>query len=331
MQLRIPCSLTMLPLCAALAACAHPSQVGVGASADSNVAQEASAPTAAPKGDSAVAPPVAENVVQCNKYVQGEWSRQYSAARKAQKKWNDTLDKVANDSTRSLAKQCLAKFPLSKAKPADLRTISTLYGAADFRDSADLAARMNVQRAKSDSAKAEALEFAVGVVGPGFKDSGDVELKRVGEAAEFTKQLDAMGPKYAKQQFGAHNTMSDNFRKPEDIEKRLEHINALMAIAPKLTPEQRKQQGYYIGRIYTRLADHHIKKGEVAKAKEIIAQGLRETADLGEDSQRDLKSAGLVESPLPPLVASNWFNAPEGTKEMDPKGKISLVMITAHW
>jgi hypothetical protein len=46
------------------------------------------------------------------------------------------------------------------------------------------------------------------------------------------------------------------------------------------------------------------------------------------------KSAKLYYSigkPAFDFTATDWFNAPSGTKKLDSKGAVSLVMITAHW
>jgi hypothetical protein len=273
----------------------------------------------------------AKDAAQCLKYASGEWDRQYSAAKKAQKKWNDTLDKAANEAQTSVAKQCLVRFPLKSVKDVELTTIAGLYSTANLRDSAKIVAKLAVERAHDDSTRVKALAFAIPFVGPGYSDSGAVAIAAAAEAEVLVKKLDALGSAWVKERFAAHSTAANFYRKPEQSELKLPHLNTMLELAPQLSPEARKGQSYYLTSAYTKLAEYYLDKGDPEKAKATLNRAMSETADLGEENQRTIKSAMLVGDPSPPLVASNWFNAPEGTTEMEAKGKVSLVMITAHW
>jgi hypothetical protein len=311
MNLRIPCSIILAAACVALASPA------VGQSSEK---------------DSTVTVQTAKSADECLNYAKGAFTRAYTAAKKAGTKWDDAMSKAAEDTQRVLAKRCLARFPLSTAKSTELETIASLYSAAGMSDSARTVAELNVKRAGTKPARAEALGFAITLTMPEYNDSGPRALARLAAAEKLMTQLDAMGPAYAKAQFDAHNSLAGPYRRMGDPEKRRQHFDRALETARLLSGSDRKGiNGYYIADSYANLADYWFGKGDVAKAREYLQAGMAETWDLEPGFRKAIQSTSLLENPSPPLVASNWFNTPANYTEFDPKGKISLVMITAHW
>jgi hypothetical protein len=274
----------------------------------------------------------ARDAAACLQYATGEWQRHYDAAITRNIKRSDSLMRAADAAVARVARECVLRFPLENASPASLRTMLDLYFHANLRASIHVPARLYVQHAATDAARAEALAYAVFSIRPRSTDSPETAGRMAEVADSFSAQLDALGSRFVKEQFGVHRTLASVYGSTvDDPVKRFAHLAWMLNVITALSPEERKKRPLWISATYTQLADYYSTKGQAAEAKAILAQGFKDSANLDEQTLRDFRSAALIDNPAPPLVASNWLNVPEGTTEIDPKGKVTLVMLTAHW
>jgi thiol-disulfide isomerase/thioredoxin len=273
----------------------------------------------------------AKDARECLTYAREERDRRYAAAVKDRLPWTDSLDTAVTTAIRELARECLLRFPLKEAKLDGLKPVAQLYAAAGLTDSARMVARLWMSRATNDTARAAALDYAIWVLPPTERDSGTVASSLMAEAESLLDQIDALGSAFSNRAFIARRHVAGAYREQGRHDKNVAHLSRALALIPKLSAADRQGYPHDIALTYIELAESYRALGQPDQAKTILSRGLEELADFKPQQLVQLRSTALVDNPAPRLVATHWFNAPEGTTELDLKGKVSLVMISAHW
>jgi hypothetical protein len=237
----------------------------------------------------------------------------------------------AEADTRAVARRCAAKFALKSVPSRDLRALAILRNlAGDIPGS--IAAIEHATNGAPDSQKVAALKLGV-----------DVSLRRTGiitrsarptpedfaRAEEFARRLDEMGAGAAPARLYAHFQLMRSFDSTHKAQQDA-HMSQAFVAAKEITGEAKKASAREIALLYEGVANQQRVAGDSSKAQETIRVGLQELAEFP-NIVSGLKALDLIGRPSPQLVATHWFNAPTGTTEITPRGKVYLVMMTATW
>jgi thiol-disulfide isomerase/thioredoxin len=268
---------------------------------------------------------------ECLKVVQEYSNRQADAARQAGRK----PDYHAYEShARELAKQYVARFKLEAASGADLLSLALLYVEADEPALARAAIRQRLNEAKlAEGERAEALTTAVVVLTRASPGAAEIKL-----AEEFTARLDALSDAALKQKIAAHKRLGGYYYAKDIIEeeKLLGHDTATLKLVAQLPPAEREQYARQNLSLYSRLATTYANRGLIEKALETCRQGGAEALRQGRPEARPtydrcIERYSLLGRPGAPLKGAYWLNASPETKQLDLRGRVTLLQFTAHW
>src|SRR5262245_2188873 len=274
--------------------------------------------------------PQPQTVAECLQAVQQYTPRQEEAARSAGQKPNF---RAYEAQAKELARQYAARFELKKLSGADLLSLALLYVEAGEYELARTATRQRLNEANLGAGdRAEALATAVVVItkgGPGVE-----ELKLV---EEFTDQLDALSDAALKQRIAAHKRLAGYYYSNDiEEEKMLRHDTATLKLVAQLAPEERDKYARQNLSVYGRLSTVYANRGLIEKALETCRQGGAEALRQGRPEARAVydrcvERYSLIGRPGAPLKGSYWINAAPETKQLDLRGRVTLIQFTAHW
>jgi thiol-disulfide isomerase/thioredoxin len=269
-------------------------------------------------------------VAECLKAVQEYSNQQEAAARKAGRK-PDYRAYAAQ--AKELAKQYAARFKLPDVSGADLLSLSLLYLEADEHKLARAAITRRLNEANlAEDDRAEALATAVVVLtraAPGVE-----ELKL---AEEFTARLDALSDAVLKHKIAAHKRLGGYYNANEvEEEKLLGHDIATLKLVAQLPPAEHDKFARQNLSVYGRLATVYANRGLIEKAKETCRQGSVEAVRQGRPEARVgydycFERYSLLGRTGAPLKGAYWLNAAPETKQLDLRGRVTLLQFTAHW
>jgi hypothetical protein len=245
---------------------------------------------------------------------------------------NDTTYKEFQKEYKPFVEKLTSRFDVRTIAPEHLKDLEMLYqyanddkGAAaalarraDAGSPADMAdARLNILqrnawRTKKYVAKKYVLDVAmIDTVRMLFR-----RLDSLGAPAAFERARGRVGLYHALN--GTDSAAS---------------VKAYPAEAMKLLDEMpasaRRSNGYGVVSVYAAYVGILKENGDTAAAEALRQKGIAEFQETGQAGE--LIQMALVGKACPPLVATHWLNSPEGFKQLEPKGKVTLVMLTAHW
>jgi thiol-disulfide isomerase/thioredoxin len=271
-----------------------------------------------------------QTVAECLQAVQQYGASQAEAARKAGQKPNY---RAYEAQAKELARQYADRFELKKLSGSDLLPLALLYVEAGehahAREAIDR--RLNVANLGAGD-RAEALATAVVVITKGTPGVEDLSL-----AEEFTAQLDALSDEALKQKIAAHKRLAGHYYSNDiEEEKMLRHDTATLKLVAQLTPEERDKYARQNLSVYGRLSTVYANRGLIEKALETCRQGGAEALRQGRPEARAVydrcvERYSLIGRPGAPLKGSYWLNAAPETKQLDLRGRVTLLQFTAHW
>ena len=236
----------------------------------------------------------------------------------------------------AMARECLVKHPLAEVSGPDLLDLAKLYAEADEQAEAQAAIDKRLaEPGLSDEEKGEALLAIVTVAQRGTA-TDELRPRSIRAAAEVAGPIDRLGDSAAYQQYMVYRWLNSYYRGDSDLNGKLYRTaTRLMALYPKLTAEQRKGSEVAFGLYcaYENLGDSWASKGDIAKAKATLHEGIERLAGstFGKSLEKGLKRYDLVGEKAPVIEAPFWINAkPEGNKASNA-GKVTVVEFTAHW
>jgi thiol-disulfide isomerase/thioredoxin len=253
--------------------------------------------------------------------------RQYEAARKAGQKANyrEYLDQA-----KQLAKQYAARFKVAEVKEDELVALAKLYLQAGEPTLAREAINRRLKSSNlGENERAETLVAAVEVVMAGTPTDESIKL---GE--EYTDRLDALSDAMLKQKLKAHSRMAGYYSYADIDDKNLEHHNKILALIEQLPSAEKKSFTDQKAGAYDAIALVYANRGQTAQALELLNQAKAAVSDTPE-SQRWLDQSiarySQIGKPGAPLKGAYWINADASTKQVDPRGHVTLIQFTAHW
>jgi thiol-disulfide isomerase/thioredoxin len=267
--------------------------------------------------------PEPQTIADCLQAVQQYAGRQADAARKAGQQPNYRAYRAQ---AKELAKQYAARFKVQELNEADLPTLARLYLEADAPALAREAINFRLKAANlSEGDRADALVTAIGIMMNGSPSDEDIKL---GEG--YTAQVDALSNAVLKQKINAHSRMAGYYSYADIDDKNLEHNSAVLKLIDQLPAEERKKYTGQKANDYDRIALVQANRGLTDKALEILRQGKAEI-DGTTAFDRAIARYSLAGQPGAPLKGAYWINAATETKQLDLRGRVTLIQFTAHW
>jgi thiol-disulfide isomerase/thioredoxin len=274
--------------------------------------------------------PEPQTVAECLQAVQRYTPRQEEAARIAGQKPNF---RAYEAQAKELARQYAARFELQKLSGSDLLTLALLYVEAGEYELARTATRRRLDEANLGAGdRAEALATTVVVITKGAPGVEDLRL-----AEEFTAQLDALSDAALKHKIAAHKRLAGHYNSNDmEEEKLLMHDAAILKLVAQLPPEERDKYARQNLSVYGRLATTYANRGLIEKALETCRQGGEEALRQGRPEARTsydrcIERYSLIGRPGAPLKGLYWLNVAPETKQLDLRGRVTLLQFTAHW
>lgn len=272
--------------------------------------------------------PEPQTIAECLRAVQQHQGRQAAAARKAGKKPDYAAYLIQ---AKEMAKQFVARFKLEEVKEADLPTLARLYLEADEPARAREAVNRRLKATNlSERARAEVLITAIEIMLKGAPSEENIKL---GEA--YTAQLEALSNAVLFQKIAAHNRMAGYYGYADLDEPNLAHNTAILKLIGQVPPEKYNAT-YAIPKVsaYNAIALVYANRGETGKALETLKQGKAELAAAPQFQagfDQAISRYSLVGQAGAPLQGSYWINAAPETKQLDLRGRVTLLQFTAHW
>jgi thiol-disulfide isomerase/thioredoxin len=279
-------------------------------------------------------PPQAEppTIAECLKSVQEYSDRQEDAARKTGRKPDY---RAYQAQAKELAKHYAVRFKVQEVNEADLPTLAQLYLEADEPVLARQAITRRLKSANmSEGARADALATAVVILTKGSPGVEDIR-----RAEEFTAGLDRLSDAVLKQKLAAHKRLAGYYGSDDiEEEKFLEHNITILKLVGQLPLEERDKYARQNLSVYDRLVTAYANRGLIEKALETARQGRAESlrqgrvaADGTTPFDHSIARYSLLGQPGAPLEGAYWINAAPGTKQLDLRGRVTLIQFTAHW
>ncbi len=271
--------------------------------------------------------PEPQSASECLKAIQEYQRQQIKAARDAGKTLNNR--EILKAKTE-LAQKYAARFKVEDVKGAELIPLAGLYQGAQQIDLAFAA--INKRLAESDLApplRAEAL-----LQGADVALASPVREENLGKAERYAAELDSMPDEFIKQKLDAHSRLGGYYSYADIDEKNLEHHKTILSLVEKLSQDERKKLGSLPFNAYRAIALVNANRGEPGKAIEILKQAQAELGDakfVKQMADQNIALYSLIGKAGPPIKGDYWFNAPPETKQVDLRGRVTLIQFTAHW
>jgi len=159
-------------------------------------------------------------------------------------------------------------------------------------------------------------------------------------AEQLTATIDTLHDAPLTRVVAAHTALLDYYR-AVDVDDRMDlHARRIIALAPSLTPADRKVSASGLRLAYTSLAEVYGDRAQADSAVGILTRGEHDLADLPAVVQtlRPVRDRyALVGTHAKAIVAPAWLDSAgvttpsaAGTK-YDPTGHVTIVEFTAHW
>ncbi len=157
------------------------------------------------------------------------------------------------------------------------------------------------------------------------------------QAAERARAaLDSLPGASAAARVEAHSLLGQLFRDVDYDDGIAFHANAVMELVAKLDSADRVRFAHQLIYAYRNLAEVVAGHGNTPTALELLVHapaGLPGVPGVTEGLADEIARYRMVGQPPPPITAPHWFNAPTGTRTMDPSrgGPVTIVELTAWW
>jgi thiol-disulfide isomerase/thioredoxin len=268
-----------------------------------------------------------QTIAECLKAVRQYAGRQADAARKAGQKPDY---RAYLSQAKELAKRYAARFKIEEVNEADLPTLAQLYLEADESVQARAAINRRLKTTNlGERERAEALLAAMGIMLKGSPSEEDIKL-----AEEYTAQIDAMSnsDQMLTVKIGAHNRMAGYYGYADMDEPNLTHNTAILKLIAQLPAEMRKPFAPQEAMATNAIALVQANRGETGKALETLKQGkAAATPQFQATFDQTIERYSLVGKSGAPLKGTHWLNAAPETKQLDLRGRVTLIQFTAHW
>jgi hypothetical protein len=283
------------------------------------------------KSDSTMTIAAARSPSECSMAISNEYGRMYRDMRDTTKRMKqEDIDRKGVE----LSRACAKKFATATLSLSELVELSELYSRANMREEAIKAAARGRSVAKSGEDSAIALEAVVSAASRGPKAPEDA----LSTAETFAAQLSSMSPKYARYKVSAHMTLAGAV---SDTSSAIEHAEGAIKAAREAPKEVRESRDSLrsFGRAslidpYLSLAEFQAKRGLRQRAEELLAEAQKDlpgAKDMLAWRSKSVAQYFLLGQPAPEMAATNWLNAPAGTRKLTLTGVVTVIEATAHW
>ncbi len=269
-----------------------------------------------------------QTIEECLRAVQQYAGQQAAAARKAGQKPDYRAYLMQ---AKELAKQYATRFKIQEVNGTDLPTLARLYLEADEPGRAREAINQRLKATNlSERERAEALTSAIEIMLKGSPSEENVKL-----AEEYTAQIDALSNEVIFQKIFAHSRMAGYYGYADMDEPNLAHNTAILKLIGQVPPEKYNAT-YSIPKVsaFNAIALVQANRGETGKALETLKQGKAElgaTPPFHTAFDQAIERYLLVGKSGAPLKGTYWLNAAPETKQLDLRGRVTLIQFTAHW
>ncbi|MGH7583301.1 MAG: redoxin domain-containing protein, partial [Gemmatimonadales bacterium] len=232
--------------------------------------------------------------------------------------------------------ECASQFSIASTNGPGLIALSGLYTQLG-RDSLAMAA-VDKRLAEPGISTADSASALVTMISALTRPDTVAILR----AEPYMARLDAMPDAVVLQKIAAHARLNGEYRYL-DVDSRIrQHSLAIIALAKHLKVAPSTARGPDVLNAfdaliaYTDLAEVYGDVGQVDSALMVLDQAQRDhpevtATDADEILAPERARYALVGKAAPPIAAGQWLNSPEGTRVIDPGGKITVVEFTAHW
>jgi thiol-disulfide isomerase/thioredoxin len=271
-----------------------------------------------------------QTLTECLTAAQTYVQTQYDAARKGGERPNYAeIEKQKVE----LARTCAAKFTIEGIEDQSLMKLAALY--AEAKQPAQATAAIKKYLAIKNLAEADRATALVQAVRLSLAPSMSDEKTR--QIDEYVRQLDALSEAVNRQKFDAHFQLCRYYRGVDIDEQIIAHGERVLALMPKLSPEDAAKLRPRMASIYTSLAEVYAGREQIDAAIAILKRGQVELKDETSTpyAQKALATTierySLVGRPAPKIEGQHWINAPASTKQAELQGQVTLMQFTAHW
>jgi thiol-disulfide isomerase/thioredoxin len=264
---------------------------------------------------------------ECLNAVQEYQRRQINMARDAGKRPNNR--EILKAKTE-LAQKFAARFKLEKVEGPDLILLARLYQEAEQIDLAFNA--LNKRLTESDLTPPLRAETLLSATQTAL--ASPVKEENVRRAESCVAELDSMPDKFIKQKLEAHSRLGGYYSYADIDEKNLDHHNAILGLIGKLSQEERKVFNNAKINAYQSIALVKANRGAADQAIETLKQARAEfsgSQNVVKSLDKAIELYSLVGKAGAPIKGDFWINAPPETRQVDLRGRVTLIQFTAHW
>jgi tetratricopeptide (TPR) repeat protein len=233
-------------------------------------------------------------------------------------------------------KECAARFSVERTSGADLIALASLDSQAGLDSLAAIAVnRRLAEPGLSESDRAAALVAMIHAL-----TRPDTLL--IARAEPYMKQLDAMSDAVIIDKLSAHSSLDGEYRYLDVNDRIRQHSLAIIALGKKLKAASAGDRSpgtvsaFTLLGAYANLGEVYADLGQVDSTLRVLDQAIADHPEISaKDADAYLKPEReryeLVGKPAMALEAGHWLNAPAGTRNLAPKGKVTVIEFTAHW
>jgi hypothetical protein len=269
----------------------------------------------------------------CVKLARAEMNRirkAYDAAGKSLN--NDTVYSAFQKEFTAYVAKLTARFDVQTIDPGQLKDLETLYQYAQDDKGATAAI---VRRADVGSTQDRADAILSLLQRNSWRAKKYVDKKYVLDAAMvdtirgYLRRLDALGQPASWARASGRISVYHALRGTDSAAAVKSFPSEAMELIKEVPESTRRSNGYGIVSTYAAYIQVLKEKGDTAAAEALRLKGIAEFQESGQAGE--LIQMVLMDKPCPPLVATHWLNSPKDFQQLEPKGKVTLVMLTAHW
>lgn len=261
----------------------------------------------------------------CSKAVRVETSAYYKSLETGSEKLTEPeMNKRYEARQLELNRACAKRFENAALDAQQLRALVDIQLEAKMVAEARATAAKAVSAASGESDRAKALVAALSASSAEPADDAAIQ--------EYVKQIDALSAASAPDKVRAHLNL---LHSSDDIDRQIAEAEKAIAAVEQIPKAVRDTaNSMQLTDPYRMAAGRLAKKGESERARTLAlrAKKMLPAARLFHGMIDNTVSLyGLKGAQAPSIAASDWFNAPEGTKDLSLKGPVTLIEFTAHW
>jgi hypothetical protein len=246
---------------------------------------------------------------------------------------DDTVSAAFQKDLEAFIQRHTARFDIRKLDPSQLKDLATLFSyARDEKSEMAVMLRRTEVGTREDRADAigQLLERNAWRTKKYVQDKPpELQVAVIDTVRGYLNRLDAMGTRAAFERARGRVALYNALKETDSAANVKNYPSEAMQLLKEVPPATRRKNGYGISSIYASYIEVLKQKGDTAAAEALRLEGIAEFKETGQAGQ--LIQMAVIDKPCPALVATHWFNAPPGFAEIKPQGKVTLVMLTAHW